>query len=440
MAINKKKRRSFGAIRQLPSGKYQASWQDSLGNRFAAPDTFKSFDEADLFLAQKQVDISKKLDIDPRKGTLTLREWWLKYSESRQDWEITTRFTNEQTAKYILAKYPDICLADLQLKEITPYAVLKWWNNTQQATEQKALARRNPEKSEGVNARIWARKNKIAVGERGRPPKEILELWQAAGSPTYSELSNKTNFTKAGKTRAQQCYRLLKQLFIAAVECELISKNPVNIRSVKPEKSPERIPATAEQVAALALLVPARYQAAVRVAAYSGLRQGELFALQRKDYDSSTRKITVNKSKKELSGKITIGAPKTNASNRSVTLPPKIAQELEEHLKTYTEPSATALIFATKQGSYVSKATLFNIWNRARQQLNLEYLSWHDLRHTGQSAAAKAGANSKELMARQGHADPKASMIYTHADPEADQNLSVAMDKNIIDLALYRSA
>ena len=440
MAINKKKRRSFGAIRQLPSGKYQASWQDSLGNRFAAPDTFKSFDEADLFLAQKQVDISKKLDIDPRKGTLTLREWWLKYSESRQDWEITTRFTNEQTAKYILAKYPDICLADLQLKEITPYAVLKWWNNTQQATEQKALARRNPEKSEGVNERIWARKNKIAVGERGRPPKQVLKLWRAAGSPTYSELSNKTNFTKAGKTRAQQCYRLLKQLFIAAVECELIYKNPVNIKSVKPEKSPERIPATNEQVAALSLLMPARYQAAVRVAAYSGLRQGELFALQRKDYDSSTRKITVNKSKKELSGKITIGAPKTNASNRSVTLPPKIAQELEEHLKTYTEPSATALIFATKQGGYVSKATLFNIWNRARQQLNLEYLSWHDLRHTGQSAAAKAGANSKELMARQGHADPKASMIYTHADPEADQNLSVAMDKNIIDLALYRSA
>ena len=85
-----------------------------------------------------------------------MREWWLKYSESRQDWEITTRFTNEQTAKYVLAKYPDICLADLQLKEITPYAVLKWWNNTQRATEQKALARRNPEKSEGVNTAVCA--------------------------------------------------------------------------------------------------------------------------------------------------------------------------------------------------------------------------------------------------------------------------------------------
>jgi hypothetical protein len=31
-------------------------------------------------------------------------------------------------------------------------------------------------------------------------------------------------------------------------------------------------------------------------------------------------------------------------------------------------------------------------------------------------------------------------MIYTHADPEADKNLSAAMDKNIIELDLYRSA
>jgi integrase len=440
MAKVRKKRRSFGAIRQLGSGRYQASYQDTYGNRFTAPETFISYEHADLFLAQKQVDINKRLFIDPRKGKITLREWWLQYSESRKDWEITTRFTNEQTANYVLAKYPDICLADLQLNEITPYAVLKWWNNTQQATEQKALARRNPEKSEGINARIWARKNKIAVGERGRPPKKILKLWQAAGSPTYSELSNKDYFTKAGKTRAHQCYRLLRQLFIAAVELELIHKNPANIKSAKQEKPRERIPATNEQVAELALLVPKRYQAAVRVAAYSGLRQGELFALQRKDYDSSTRKITVNKSKKEVSGVITIGAPKTKASNRSVTLPPKIAQELEQHLETYTKQSPTALIFATKQGNYVSKTTLFHIWNRARQQLNLEYLSWHDLRHTGQSEAAKAGANSKELMARQGHADAKTSLIYTHADPEADQNLSLAMNKNIIDLDKYRSA
>jgi hypothetical protein len=31
-------------------------------------------------------------------------------------------------------------------------------------------------------------------------------------------------------------------------------------------------------------------------------------------------------------------------------------------------------------------------------------------------------------------------MIYTHKDPEADKNLAVAIDQNIIELGLYRSA
>jgi integrase len=109
-------------------------------------------------------------------------------------------------------------------------------------------------------------------------------------------------------------------------------------------------------------------------------------------------------------------------------------------LDTYTEQNPTALIFATELGTIVSRATLYSWFNPARQRLNLGWLHWHDLRHTSQSAAAKAGANTRELMQRAGHADFRASMIYTHKDPEADKNLAVAIDQNIIELDLYRSA
>ncbi|MEY4313590.1 MAG: hypothetical protein RIS93_170, partial [Actinomycetota bacterium] len=116
MSKNKSKRRSFGAIRKLASGKYQASWQDKYGNRFAAPNTFTSYERADLFLAEKQVEISKNLDIDPRRGKITLKDWWLEYSSSRHDWAATTRQGNEYRAKaYLLARFPDICLADMPL-------------------------------------------------------------------------------------------------------------------------------------------------------------------------------------------------------------------------------------------------------------------------------------------------------------------------------------
>lgn len=441
MSKNKSKRRSFGAIRKLASGKYQASWQDKYGNRFAAPNTFTSYERADLFLAEKQVEISKHLDIDPRKGKITLKDWWLEYSKSRHDWAATTRQGNEYRAKaYLLARFPDICLADMPLTEITPYAVNKWWSNIQRATEKKTKDIFQAPKSPTRNARNWAYKNNIAVPIKGRLTAEIMEQWQAAGSPTHSQYTNIPRIEKAGASAAADCYKLLKQLMKAAVEYELIYKTPVKIKGADKIERPERIPATDKQIADLALAVPDRYRAAVRVSAYSGLRQGELFALQRRDYDRATKQITVNKAKYEIGSVSKIGSPKTKSSYRSVTLPEKIAKELEQHLDTFTDQSPTALIFATPLGTIVSRANLQSWFNPARQRLNLAHLHWHDFRHTGQSAAARAGANTRELMQRAGHKDFRASMIYTHADPEADKNLSAAMDKNIIELDLYRSA
>lgn len=403
MAQGKKKRRSFGAIRKLASGKYQASYQDSFGNRFTAPKTFKNFEQADLFLAQKKVDIEKSVHIDPRKSNITLEQWWLEYKESKQTkWRETTKDSYDHTAKYLLAKYPEIYLGKMLLRDITPYAVLRWWSCVQRATQEQAKTR------------------KLAKN----PSAEIL---------------NTAEYAKAGAIRASQCYGLLRQLFIAAVRAEIIYKNPVDIEGARKVERPERIPATDKQVIELALLMPERYRAAVRVAAYSGLRQGELFALERKDYDQATKTLTVNKSKYEIKGQIKIGLPKTDNSSRPVALPPKIAAELEQHLKLYTEQNPTALIFADDKGKILARPILWYLWDKARKQLNLDYLHWHDLRHTGQFAAARAGANTRELMQRAGHKDHRASMIYTHADPEADK-IPQAMDKNIIELDLYRSA
>lgn len=441
MATSNRRRRSFGGIRKLPSGRYQASYQDQYGNRFTAPETFTSYEHADLFLAQKQVEISRGLFIDPRKGKITLKEWWLEYSSGRQDWAPTTRQGNEQIARaYLLQSYPDISLADLPLQEITPYAVQRWWSNVQKATERNTKAIFNAPKSPTRNARNWAIQNQIAVPINGRLSPQIIERWKAAGSPTLDQLSNKPRFEKAGATAASKSYKLLKQLMRAAVDCELIYKNPVNIKSAGKVEVAERRSATEKQIADLALEVPERYRAAVRVAAYSGLRQGELFALQRKDYNKETQELTVDKAKFEIASVTQIGAPKTKASYRTVTLPPKIAKELEYHLDTFTEKSPTALIFTTQLGTIVSRSNLYSWFGPARQRLNLGWLHWHDLRHTSQSAAAKAGANTRELMQRAGHADFRASMIYTHKDPEADKNLAVAIDQNIIELDSYRSA
>jgi len=61
MATNQSKRRrhrrSFGAIRQLASGNYQASFKDLAGCNQVAPHTFKTREAADQFLAIKQAEL-----------------------------------------------------------------------------------------------------------------------------------------------------------------------------------------------------------------------------------------------------------------------------------------------------------------------------------------------------------------------------------------------
>ncbi|MDE3724906.1 tyrosine-type recombinase/integrase [Nocardiopsis sp. N85] len=54
----------------------------------------------------------------------------------------------------------------------------------------------------------------------------------------------------------------------------------------------------------------------------------------------------------------------------------------------------------------------------------LEDVHLHDLRHTGNTFAAEAGASLRELMNRIGHSSPRAAMIYLHARDERAQELA----------------
>ena len=58
-------------------------------------------------------------------------------------------------------------------------------------------------------------------------------------------------------------------------------------------------------------------------------------------------------------------------------------------------------------------------------------LHFHDLRHTGNTLAAATGASTKELMARMGHASPRATLIYQHAIRERDHAIAQALNDMI---------
>jgi integrase len=116
-------------------------------------------------------------------------------------------------------------------------------------------------------------------------------------------------------TRAKS-YRLLSRILGTAIESGYLARNPCTIRGAAAEPAPEMRFATVAEVAALADAIPPRFRALVLVAAYTGLRWGELAGLRVKRVDLLHRRITVAEQLLEVRGRLAFGPTKTGAGLR----------------------------------------------------------------------------------------------------------------------------
>lgn len=122
-----------------------------------------------------------------------------------------------------------------------------------------------------------------------------------------------------GPSTAAKCYRLLRAILNTAVEDGLLTANPCRIKGGGVERAEERPVPSIAQVYALADAVPPRYRVLVLMAAFGGLRPGELFGLTRRDIAPLHRMVTVSIQRQEnVHGHPLVGAPRPmRASARS---------------------------------------------------------------------------------------------------------------------------
>jgi hypothetical protein len=107
-----------------------------------------------------------------------------------------------------------------------------------------------------------------------------------------------------------KAYRLLARILDTAVEAGLLVRNPCSVKGAATERAPEMRVATVTQVAALAQAIHPRFRALVLVAAYAGLRWGELVGLRVKRVDLLHGRITVAEQATEIDGHFTWGRPR----------------------------------------------------------------------------------------------------------------------------------
>lgn len=123
------------------------------------------------------------------------------------------------------------------------------------------------------------------------------------------------------------------------------------------------------------------YGLMVRVAHTSGLRWGELIALQPSDVNLELREVTVDRQYVEHdSGEIELGPPKGAASYRTVVIPTDVAKELATHISNLT--TQDALLFTSPSGCVLRRSN-FNRRFLAPARAASSYpdrMTWHGLR------------------------------------------------------------
>ncbi len=72
---------------------------------------------------------------------------------------------------------------------------------------------------------------------------------------------------------------------------------------------------------------------------------------------------------------------------------------------------------------------MYQAFVRARQRVGLDWLTIHDLRHTGSTLAAQSGATLADLMLHLGHSTPAAAQRYLHTVDGRDREIAEALSR-----------
>lgn len=165
----------------------------------------------------------------------------------------------------------------------------------------------------------------------------------------------------------------------------------------------------------------------------SGLRWGEATALQRKDLqvDSERVVVSVYKAWKQMPSGMQIGATKTRASVRDVSLPKNFSKKLVEYAKNL---DGNGLVFPNPgTGKVFTNSSFHNLaWKKTLAKCSFfDNPRVHDLRHTHASRLIAAGIPLPVIQKRLGNESITTTVnTYGHLALGADQAAADALEQN----------
>jgi len=381
--MKNKGRRGFGAIRKLPSGRYQASYQSPEGVRVTGPRTFASKIDAEGFLAQ----IRKKIDSDS----------WNEHIEEPVK-ELTFR---ELAERHILLQ--------------------------------------NTRTGQPLKASTVEHYRKLLLGPlKPFTTKQVASISKSDVDDWWIEV------TKTGKrTTASKAYKLLVAVMKRAVEDSLIFTNPCAVRGAQSANSGKAIacPSPA-MVAKIAKEMEGPLSMMVLLMSYGGLRFGEITELRRKDIHlieselEEYYELQVSRAVVYVEKKFIVGTPKSKASKRVVALTSGLNTLIRVFLQEFDKtgrPSSLLFPSPTNSNIHMRNDYFAKQLIKAKRSAGLATsgITPHSFRHFAGTYFAASGANLAEVKAWLGDSSTAAVQRYLHSvgrDSKIAQNMPLDGD------------
>jgi integrase len=137
--------------------------------------------------------------------------------------------------------------------------------------------------------------------------------------------------------------------------------------------------------------------------------------------------VRVSVAHTEVPGRgLVVGPPKSRAGLRTIVVPKAIRADLVEHLRDRVGQGSSALLFTGDQGRAIRRSNFAQRvrWTTVVAGLGTKGVHFHDLRHAGNVWAAQTKVSTRDLMARMGHDDMRAALIYQRATQEAADRIA----------------
>jgi integrase len=266
------------------------------------------------------------------------------------------------------------------------------------------------------------------------------------GSVTRNEVQTLVNrWAEMMRPRSvRRCFGVTRAVFSFAEASDFLAKSPcrgIKLPAVDPTR---RMNLSPDDVAQIAESTAAEYRPMVWLGAMTGLRWGEVAALRVASLDLLRSTVTVTEAVTR-SRTARFGPPKSDAGQRTLSMPTSLSRILADHLarRGLTGADANALLFEKSSGGPLDYPNWRRrIWQPACIEAGLGRLvqeeaartarykgpGFHDLRRANATGLVLAGVDLKTAQTRLGHSDPRLTLaVYAQATTKADAEAADAL-------------